>query len=59
MCQGIPILIQSKRFRVSDRALACLSKRDISQEAIIQVILNREIAEDYPTDKPYPCGLIL
>jgi Domain of unknown function (DUF4258) len=52
-------LIQNGRYRISDHALFRLTERGISKESVIKVILNGEIIEDYPTDKPYPSCLML
>jgi hypothetical protein len=52
-------LIQNRRYRISDHALFRLTQRGISETSVIQVILNGEIIEDYPTDKPYPSCLML
>lgn len=40
-------------------ALERMMERGISRETIKEVLLNGEIAENYPDDKPYPSALLL
>lgn len=40
-------------------ALERVMERGIQREAVKEVLLNGEIIEDYPDDKPYPSALFL
>lgn len=40
-------------------ALERMMERGISREMVKEVLLNGEVIEDYPDDKPYPSALFL
>jgi len=50
--------IQSNRFRVTDHADEEASSDRLTLDQICVSVLDGEIIEDYPTDKPYPSCLI-
>lgn len=52
--------ISKKRYNISLHARYEMSPKedDISEKELIESILNGEIIEDYPNDKPFPSCLI-
>ncbi len=52
--------ISKKRYNITSHARKEMSPKedDISEKELIEAILNGEIIEDYPNDKPFPSCLI-
>jgi hypothetical protein len=60
MEQNLLVLaIQERKIEWSVHALRRMLQRDISREAVKQVINSGAVIEDYPEDKPFPCALFL
>ncbi|MBI5180412.1 MAG: DUF4258 domain-containing protein [Nitrospirae bacterium] len=51
--------IKEERYEWRKHTLIRLDERNILQERVLEVILNGEIIEDYPDNKPFPSCLIL
>ncbi len=51
--------IQNGRIEWQRHALEKMMERGISRKAVKEVLLNGEIIENYPDDKPYPSALFL
>jgi hypothetical protein len=51
--------IQNGMIEWQTHALERMMKRGISREIVKQVLLEGEIIEDYPDDKPFPTALFL
>ena len=51
--------IKAKRFEWRKHTLQRLAERNISQSAVINVLVKGEEIEDYPKDKPFPSALYL
>ena len=51
--------IQNGMFEWEVHALERMMKRGISRETVKQILLEGEIIEDYPDDKPFPTALLL
>ncbi|MBI4680032.1 MAG: DUF4258 domain-containing protein [Nitrospirae bacterium] len=51
--------VENDRIEWQRHALERMMEREISREAVKQVLLSGEIIEDYPDDKPYPSALFL
>jgi hypothetical protein len=52
-------VIRKDRYEWRKHILIRLSERKIIQADVLKVVLNGEIIEDYPEDKPFPSCLIL
>lgn len=50
--------IQTNQIRISDHADEEAHEDDLSYDEIINSVLNGEIIEEYPKDKPFPSCLI-
>ncbi len=50
--------IKENNFEWRKHSLARLAERQISQDEILKVILDGEVIENYPQDKPFPSCLI-
>lgn len=50
--------IRTGNFEWRKHTLIRLAERNIAQDKILEVILNGEVIEDYPQDKPFPSCLI-
>jgi len=51
--------IKSGKYEWRKHTLRRLTERGISQEAAIKVIIEGEVIEDYPEDRPFPSCLML
>jgi hypothetical protein len=51
--------VQKGRIEWQTHALERMMKRGISREIVKQTLLEGEIIEDYPDDKPFPAALFL
>lgn len=51
--------ITTRRVRITDHADEEAEADSLSLADVLQSVLNGEVIEDYPTDKPYPSCLIL
>jgi len=51
--------VQNGRIEWQTHALERMMKRGISREIVKQVLLEGEMIEDYPDDKPFPTALFL
>jgi len=51
--------IQNRRIEWQRHSLEWMMERSISRKAVIDVLLNGEIIEDYPQDQPFPSALFL
>ncbi|MEI9478876.1 MAG: DUF4258 domain-containing protein [Deltaproteobacteria bacterium] len=51
--------IQNGRIEWQTHALERMAKRGISTQTVKQVLLEGEIIEDYPDDRPFPTSLFL
>jgi len=51
--------VQHGRIEWQTHALERMMKRGISREIVKQVLLDGEIIEDYPDEKPFPTALFL
>lgn len=51
--------IKKGSFEWRKHTLQRLAERNISQSAVINVLINGEEIEDYPRDKPFPSALYL
>ena len=51
--------VRNGRIEWQTHALERMMKRGISREIVKQVLLEGEIIEDYPDDKPFPTALFL
>jgi len=51
--------IQNGRIEWQTHALERMTKRGISTQIVKQVLLEGEIIEDYPDEKPFPTALFL
>jgi hypothetical protein len=51
--------VQNGRIEWQIHALERMMKREISREMVKQVLLEGEMIEDYPDDKPFPTALFL
>ena len=51
--------IQNGRIEWQTHALERMAKRGISTQIVKQILLEGEIIEDYPDDKPFPTALFL
>ena len=51
--------VRAKRYRLTRHATIVRLERGIGIDAIEQALLNCEIVEDYPVDRPYPSCLVL
>jgi hypothetical protein len=49
--------IQNGRIEWQTHALERMAKRGISRQIVKQILLEGEIIEDYPHDKPFPTAL--
>ena len=50
--------IQAKRIRISDHADVEAHEDEISYEEVHYSVLQGQIIEEYPTDRPYPSCLV-
>jgi len=55
----LKIAVENGRIEWQRHALERMMERDISREAVIEVLISGEIIEDYPNDEPYPSALFL
>lgn len=51
--------IKTKQYLISRHAQKRIDERHINHEELLKVILEGEIIEDYPDDKPYPSCLMM
>jgi hypothetical protein len=51
--------IEHGRIEWLRHAFERMMERNISRDTVKEVLLNGEIIEDYPDDKPYPTALLL
>lgn len=51
--------IRNRRIEWQRHSLEKMLERNISRTAVIEIILNGELIEYYPSDKPFPSGLFL
>jgi len=51
--------VQNGRIEWQTHALERMMKRGITREIVKQVLLEGEMIEDYPEDKPFPTALFL
>ena len=56
--QDVVFAVREKRIRITDHADEEAQADSISFDEIFFSVLQGEIIEDYPTDKPYPSCLI-
>jgi hypothetical protein len=58
MIDAIKDLVQRRAFTFTDHALRQLLKRNISDDDVVDALLDDDIIEDYPNDKYGPSCLI-
>lgn len=51
--------ISENKFEWRRHALQRMAERGIRQVEVLEVLLNGELIEDYPDDKPFPSALFL
>lgn len=51
--------VKNKRIEWHRHSLERMLERNISRQAVIEVILTGEIIEDYDSDRPFPSALFL
>lgn len=56
--QKIRSLFQERSVKWSAHCLERMQERDISRDDVRSCVLQGEIIEDYPSDYPFPSGLI-
>ena len=57
--QNLRKCIREENYEWRKHTLIRLDERNISQEDILKVVLNGEVIEDYPGNKPFPSCLML
>ncbi len=59
ICDLLQDAIKEGHIEWQRHALEKMMERGISRKAVKEVLLNGEIIENYPDDKPYPSALFL